>query len=98
MSYIHKFVRYDIIDMFNYTSRYLDDLLTIDDPEFEKHILDIYLTDFQFNQANTSNKETSFLDLRIQVIGSDIHTSITTNAITSNFLLSISPLVECLCS
>ena len=91
MSNIHKFVRYDPIDMFNYASWYLDDLFTIDDPEFKKHILDKYLTDLQFNQANTSIKEALFFDLNIQVIVSDIHTSITTNAMTSDFLLSISP-------
>ena len=40
------------------------------------HIPDIYLTDLQLNKANTSNKETSFLDLNINVIGSDGHTSV----------------------
>ena len=33
------------MDMFNDTSRYLDDILTIDNPKFEKHILNIYPTD-----------------------------------------------------
>ena len=28
------------------------------------------------NKANTSDKETSFLDLNIKVIGNDIHTSV----------------------
>ena len=41
--------------MFNDTSRYLDDIFTIDNPEFEKHILDIYQTELQFNKANTSD-------------------------------------------
>ena len=30
------------IDMFNDTSRYLDDIFTVDNPEFEIHISDIY--------------------------------------------------------
>ena len=30
--------RHDLIDMFNDTSRYLDDIFTIDNPEFEKYI------------------------------------------------------------
>ena len=59
-----------------YTSRYLDDIFTIDNPEFEKHIPDIYPAELQLNKANTSDKETSFLDLNIKVIGSDIHTSV----------------------
>ena len=49
--------------MFNDTSRYLDDIFTIDNPEFEKHIPDIYPAELQLNKANTSDKETSFLDL-----------------------------------
>ena len=44
--------------------------------QFEKHIPDIYSAELQLNKANTSEKETSFLDLSIKVIGSDIHTSV----------------------
>ena len=76
MSNLHKSKRYDLIDMFNDTSRYLDDIFTLDNPEFEKHIPDIYSTELQLNKANTSDKETSFLDLDIKVIGSDVHTSV----------------------
>ena len=38
MSNIHKSTRAVIIDMLNDTSEYLDDIFTIDYPEFEKHI------------------------------------------------------------
>ena len=76
MSDLQKSKRFDLIDMFNDTSRYLDDIFTIDNPEFEKHIPDIYPAELQLNKANTSDKETSFLDLNIKVIGSDIHTSV----------------------
>ena len=62
--------------MFNDTSRYLDDVFNIDNPEFEKHIPDIFQAELQLNKANTSDKETSFLDLNIKFIGSDIHTSV----------------------
>ena len=61
MSNLHKSKRY-IIDMFNDTSRYLDDIFTIDYPEFEKHIPYIYPTELQMNKANTLDKETTFLD------------------------------------
>ena len=36
----------------------------------------MYPTDLQLNKANTSDKETCFLDLNIKVIGSDVHTSV----------------------
>ena len=74
MSNLHKSKQYDPIDMFNDISRYLDDIFTIDNPEFEKHIPDIYQTELHLNKANTSDKETSFLDLNIKVIGSDVDT------------------------
>ena len=76
MSVLQKSKCFDLIDMFNDTSRYLDDIFTIDNPEFEKHIPDIYPAELQSNKANTDDKETSFLDLNIKVIGSDIHTSV----------------------
>ena len=34
MSDFHKCRPFDLIDMFNDTSRYLDDIFTIDNPEF----------------------------------------------------------------
>ena len=53
MSDLQKSKRFDLIDMFNDTSRYLDDIFTIDNPEFEKHIPDIYPAELQLNKANT---------------------------------------------
>ena len=76
MSNLQKSKRFDLIDKFNDTSRYLDDIFTIDNPEFAEHIPDIYPRELQLNKANTSDKETSFLDLNIKVVGSNIHTSV----------------------
>ena len=68
--------RFYLIDKFNDTSRYLDDIFTIDNPAFAEHIPDIYQREIQLNKVNTSDKETSFLDLNIKVIGSNIHTCV----------------------
>ena len=76
MSDLQKSKRFDLIDMFNDTFRYLDDIFTIDNLEFDKHTPDIYPAELQLNKANTSDKATSFLDLNIKVVGSDIHTSV----------------------
>ena len=62
--------------MFSDTFRNIDDIFTIDNPKFKKHISDIYPGELQLNKANTSDRETSFLNLNIKVIGSDIHTSV----------------------
>ena len=45
MSNLHKSKRYDFIDMFIDTSRYLEDIFTNDNLEFEKHIPYIYPTE-----------------------------------------------------
>ena len=76
MSNLQKSKQYDLKDMFNDTSRYLDDIFAIDNPEFEKHIPDVYPTELQLNKVITSDKEISLLDLDIKVVGSYVHTSV----------------------
>ena len=49
--------RYDMINAFNSTSRYLDDLLNIDDIHFEQIVHRIYLAELQHNKANASDTE-----------------------------------------
>ena len=53
MSDLQKSKRQDLIDMLNDTSRYLDDILTIDNPNFAKYIPDLYPAELQLNKANT---------------------------------------------
>ena len=55
----------DIIVEFNSTSRYLDDLLNIDNPYFEQMVGQIYPTELQLNKANSSDTEAPFLDLNL---------------------------------
>ena len=38
MSNLHKSKQFYLIDMCNCTSQYLDDIFTIDNPEFEKYV------------------------------------------------------------
>ena len=93
MSNFQKSKGFDLIDKFNDTSRHLDDMASIDNPEFAKHIPDIYSTELQLNKANTLDKGTFFLDLNIKLIGSDIHTSVYNKRDNFGFLKVIS-LVE----
>ena len=55
----------DIIEAFNSTSRYLDDLLNIDNPYFEQMVGQIYPTELQLKKANSSDTEAPFLDLNL---------------------------------
>ena len=50
-----------IIEAFNSTSRYLDDLLNIDNNFFDSMINRIYPLELQLNKANVSDAEASFL-------------------------------------
>ena len=43
MSNLQKSKRFYLIDKFNDTPRYLDDIFTIDNPSFAEHIPDIYI-------------------------------------------------------
>ena len=51
----------------NSTSRYLDDLLNIDNPYFEGMVNQIYPPELQLNKANISDTEAPFLDLHLSV-------------------------------
>ena len=50
----------DIIEAFNSTSRYLDDLLNIDNIYFDQMVDRIYPTELQLNSANSSDTEAPF--------------------------------------
>ena len=57
----------DVIKAFNSTSRYLDDLLNIDNNFFDSMINRIYPSELQINKANVSDTEASFLDLHLSI-------------------------------
>ena len=54
-----------IIEAFNSTRRYLDDLLNIDYPYFEQKVGQIYPTELQLNKPNSSDTEAPSLDLNL---------------------------------
>ena len=57
----------EIIEAFNSTPRYLDDLLNIDSPYFEQMVGQKYPTELQLNKANSSDTEAPFLDLNLSI-------------------------------
>ena len=56
-----------IIKAFNSSSRYLDDLLNIDNNFFDSMVSRIYPSELQLNKANVSNAEALFLDLHLSI-------------------------------
>ena len=66
----------DIIDAFNTTSIYLDDILNIDNVYFDTMISQIYPSELQLNKANTSDTESAFLDLHLSIFYAIVSTKI----------------------
>ena len=51
----------DVIEAFNSTSRYMDNLLNMANNFFESMVNRIYPSELQLNKANVSDAEASFL-------------------------------------
>ena len=62
------------------TSRYLGDLLNIDNPYFEGMVNQLYSTELQLNKINAPDNEASFLDLHLSVSNGFVSTKIMTSA------------------
>ena len=66
----------DVIDAFNTTSRYLDDILNINNVCFDITLSQIYPSELQLNKANTSVTEAAFLDLHLSISNDIVSTKI----------------------
>ena len=66
----------DVIEAFNSTSRYLDDLLEIDNIFFDSMVNRIYPSELQINKANVSDTEASYLDLNLSISDGFVKTKI----------------------
>ena len=72
------------------TSRYLDDLLNIDNPYFEGMVNRIYPPELQLNKADTSDTKAPFLDLHLSIsnlfVSSKIYDDFDFNIVNFTFL------------
>ena len=73
----------ELIETFKSTSRYLDDLLNIENPYFEGMINRIYPPELQLNKANTSDTEAPFLDLHLSISNGFVSSKIITNTFST---------------
>ena len=60
----------------NTTSRYLDDILNINNVYFDNIVNQIYPSELQLNKANTSDTEATFLDLHLSISNDIVSTKI----------------------
>ena len=65
-----------VIEAFNFTSRYLDDLLNNDNNFFDSMVNRIYPSELQLNKANVSDAEASFLELHLSISDGFVKTKI----------------------
>ena len=66
----------DVTEAFNSTSRYLDDLLNIDNDFFDSMVNRIYPSELQLNKANVSDTKASFSDLHLSISDGFVKTKI----------------------
>ena len=66
----------DVIDALNTTSRYLDDILNINNVYFDNMVSQIYPSELQLNKANASDTEAAFLDLHLSISNDIVSTKI----------------------
>ena len=77
----------EAIEAFNSTSRYLDDLLNIDNNYFDNMVNHIYPSERQLNKANGSDTEASFLDLNLSIPDGFVKTKFMINEMTLILIL-----------
>ena len=65
-----------IIQGFNTTSRYLDDILSIYNTLFDDILIQMYSSELQLNKAYTSDTKAVFLDLHFSVSNDIVSTKI----------------------
>ena len=66
----------DVIDAFCTTSRYLDNILNMNNVYFDNMVCQIYPSELQLNKANTSDTEATFLDLHLSISNDIVSTKI----------------------
>ena len=76
MMYLSDDKQADVIDALNTTSRYLDDILNINNVYFENMVSQIYPSELQLNKANASDTKAAFLDLHLSISNDIVSTKI----------------------
>jgi len=58
---------YHIAKLFNRTDRYIDDLMSLDNPRFEEYVPQIYPKELILKKTNGTNEEAEYLDLLVNI-------------------------------
>ena len=87
--------RKQLASRFNFTYRYIDDVLSINNPEFENYLGQTYAVELEIKDTTESNTSASYLDLLLS-IGRDgqLHTSIYDKRDDFNFNITNFPFLS----
>lgn len=66
----------NLIQCFNKTSRYIDDILNMNNPFFNNHIQDIYPKELILTKSSSSDTDVVFLDLHLTIKDNCVKTSL----------------------
>ena len=75
----------DIIDAFNTTSRYLEDISNINNVYFDNMVSQICPSECQLKKVNTSDTEAAFLDMHLSISNDIVSTEIYDNCADFDF-------------
>ena len=84
----------DINDAFNTTSRYLDDISTINNVYFDNMVNQIYPSELQVDKPNTSDTEAAFLELHLSISNEIVSTKINDKRDDFNFEIVNFPFLD----
>ena len=79
---------------FNYTFRYIDDVLSINNKQFADHIPSIYPEELEIKNTTESSNSTSYLDLLLSIEGNNLHTQIYDKRDDFNFTIVNFPYLD----
>ena len=84
-----------LASQFNFTYRYIDDVLSINNPDFENYLGQMYPPELEIKDTTESNTSASYLDLLLS-IGSDgqLHTSLYDKRDDFNFHITNFPFLS----
>ena len=84
----------DVIDAFNTTSRYWDDILNINNVYFDNMVSQIDPSELQLIKANSSDTEAAFLDLHLSISNDIVSTKSYDNLDDFDFEIVNFPLLD----
>lgn len=66
----------ELVEQFNQTYRYLDDIFSLNNKDFNSHIDQIYPPELTLNKSNSNDQHCSFLDLNVNICNGKLTTKI----------------------